>query len=179
MAENREEKRRDVRVTFRATARLRFSSGRLFEKCETSDISVSGVFVQGVSGVAAGESCEVEFRLVGCSSSLVLEMTGEAVRVTEGGVALQFLEVDQDSFCHLQNIVYFNYKEAGQLGAPVGELAGEVDDETLYLGLDAARPGKPLPDNYLGNGEGYGDDEGDDLDGEVIARGGYGPGQDD
>jgi hypothetical protein len=176
MAENQDEKRRDLRVTFRATARLRFSGARVYEKCETSDISVSGVFVQGVSGVVGGERCEVEFRLTGRSSTLVLEMAGEVVRVAETGVALQFLEVDQDSFCHLQNIVYFNYKEAGQLGGPFGEMAGEVEDETIYLGLDGARPNRPLPDNYLGNGDG---DDDDDLDREVIARVGYDPEQDD
>lgn len=177
MAENQQEKRRDLRVTFRATARLRFSGKRVFDKCETSDISVSGVFVQGVSGVAGGERCEVEFHLVGRSSALVLEMGGEVVRVAETGVALQFLEVDQDSFCHLQNIVYFNFKEAGQLGVPFGEMAGAVEDEALYLGLDGGRATKPLPDNYLADGGD--DDDGDDLDREVVSRAGYDPEEDD
>lgn len=177
MAANQEEKRRDLRVTFRATARLRFSGKRIFDKCETSDISVSGVFVQGVSGVVSGEKCEVEFHLIGRSSSLVLEMAGEVVRVAEGGVALQFLEVDQDSFCHLQNIVYFNYKEAGQMGGSFVEVASEVEDETIYLGLDGTRSNKPLSDAYLNDGDG--DDYGDDLDRDVIDRVGYDPEQDD
>jgi hypothetical protein len=178
MAYIQEEKRRDLRVTFRATARLRFPDARVFDKCETSDISVSGVFVQGVSGVAGGDRCEIEFRLVGRSSSLLLEMAGEVVRVAESGVALQFIEVDQDSFCHLQNIVYFNFKEAGQLGIPFGEHVPEVEDESIYLGLDGLRTGKPLPDNYLGNGDGD-DDFGDDLDQDLIPRSGYDSGQDD
>jgi len=172
MAENQQEKRRDVRVPFRATARLRFSGGRVFEQCETSDISVSGVFVHGVSGVAGGERCAVEFRLLGRSSSLVLEMAGEAVRVAAGGVALQFLEVDQDSFCHLQNIVYFNYKEAGQLDTPLGEKLSEVEDDTVYLGLDGLCRPNPLPDDDLGDGDGADDDYGEDLDREVVARSG-------
>lgn len=179
MAENQEEKRRDLRVTFRATARLSFPGGQVFEKCETSDISVGGVFVQGVSGVAGGERCEVEFRLTGRSSSLVLELVGEVVRVAESGVALQFLEVDQDSFCHLQNIVFFNYREAGQLGLPFGEQSFEVEDESLYLGLDELRNHKPLPDNYLGNGDLDVDDYGDDLDRDIISHAGDNPDQDD
>jgi hypothetical protein len=177
MAENQQEKRRDLRVVFRSTARLRFSGERVYEKCETSDISVSGVFVRGVSGVVGGESCEIEFRLIGHTSSLVLELAGEVVRVVDGGVALQFIEVDQDSFCHLQNIVYFNYKEAGQLGVPAGEMVSEVEDETVYLGLDGSRSNKPLPDNYLSCGDG--DEDGDDHDLDGIGRAGYGPGPDD
>lgn len=64
------------------------------------------------------------------------------------------------------------------MGAPVGEMASEVEDETIYLGLDGPRPNKPLPDNCLGNGEG-GDDYGDDLDRDVIAQTGYDPEEDD
>ena len=176
MAENQQDKRRDVRVTFRAMARLRFPDERIFEKCETSDISVSGVFVQGVTGVACGERCEVEFRLLGRSSSLLLEMAGEVVRVAEGGIGLQFLEVDQDSFCHLQNIVYFNYKETGQLSSPIGELTGEVADETVYFCLDEPRRSQPISDNYLSVCDG--DDDSDDLDQDVIAQSGYDPDQD-
>lgn len=178
MAENRQEKRRDLRVIFRSTVRLRFPGERVFDKCETSDISVGGVFVQGVSGVVSGERCEVEFHLTGRSSSLVLEMDGEVVRVAESGVALQFAEVDQDSFCHLQNIVYFNYKEAGQMGGPLGEMVGGVEDETIYLGLDGLRSVKAIPDNYLGDGDD--DDLGDDIvDRDVVAQAGYDPEQDD
>lgn len=179
MTENQQERRRDVRVTFRATVRLRFPDGREFAKCETADISVSGVFVKGVAGVAVGERCEVEFNLLGRSSSLLLEMAGEVVRVMNDGVALQFYEVDQDSFCHLQNIVFFNYKEAGGPDAAFAASATEVADETLYLGLDEPRRAKPLPDDYLGNGHGDGDDYGDDLDRDIVSRTGYDPSQDE
>lgn len=178
MSEIQAEKRRDPRVTFRATARLSFPGGQVFERCETSDISVGGVFVQGVSGVAGGERCEVEFHLTGRSSSLVMELAGEVVRVADSGVALQFIEVDQDSFCHLQNIVFFNYKEAGQLAIPFGEKAFEIEDESLYLGLDELNH-KPLPDSFLGNGDPDLDDYGDDLDRDIISHAGDDPDQDD
>ena len=168
-----QEKRRDLRVTFRTTARLRFSEGRDFDKCETSDISVGGVFVLGVDGVACGERCEVEFHLTGRTSSLTLELTGEVVRLGEGGVALQFLEVDQDSFYHLQNIVFFNYQEKGQPDeSAFAEILSVVDDEALYLGLGAGKSGKPLSDHYLASAE-RDDDYGDDLDGDIVSRTGH------
>ena len=84
--------------------------------------------------------------LTGRTSSLVLGMSGETVRVQENGVALQFFDIDEDSFYHLQNVVYFNYKSSGGVGEVVG--ADDVDDESLYLGLDKGRK-TPLPDNYL------------------------------
>jgi len=146
MTEKQDERRRDSRVAFRTFARLSYSGDRIFKECETQDISVSGVFVEGVSGVEQGEKCDVEFHLTGRTSSLVLEMAGETVRVQGEGVAVQFFDVDEDSFYHLQNVVYLNYKSSGGAGEITG--ADEVDDESLYLGLDEGEK-TPLPDNYL------------------------------
>lgn len=154
------ERRRDVRVTFRATARLNYSDNRSFAECETKDISVSGVFVAGVTGVAFGEKCDIEFHLCGRTSNLVLSMTGETVRVHEDGVALQFFDVDEDSFYHLQNIVYFNYKNSGQ-AAETLPATEEVDDSSLYYGIEEGGKKAPLPDDYLDEIDG---DESDDFD---------------
>ena len=176
MADKHQDRRQDVRVTFRTLARLQFSGGRLFKKRETDDISVSGVFVVGVKGVACGERCELEFQLLGRSSSLVLEMSAEVVRVEAGGVALQFFEVDQDSFLHLQNIVFFNYKQAGQLGGNYEVVAGEVEDQTIYLGLKTPRGGSL--DDESGDEDGGGEDGDDDLEVEVSARLNLGPDND-
>jgi hypothetical protein len=124
------ERRRDVRVTFQSRVKLVFGAG-VFDDCETRNISVSGVFVEGVSGVEKGDRCAVEFRLIGRTSTLVMDMSGEVVRVDPDGVALQFFDVDRDSFCHLKNIVYFNYKNPAELGDDYQ--ADDVDDTTVYL----------------------------------------------
>lgn len=168
MAEKNLDRRQDVRVTFRALARVQFSGGRIFKKCEIDDISVGGVFVVGVSGVTCGESCELEFQLIGRTSTLVLEISAEVVRTEGGGVALQFTKVDQDSFCHLQNIVFFNYKQAGQLGENFEEAAAVVEDELLYLGHDEPRR-KSLPDEAE-DGYGDGEEEDDNLEAEMSGR---------
>lgn len=150
-----QEKRRDLRVTFLATVKLSFSDGRTFDECEATDVSVGGVFVKGVSGVDYGEKCQVELHLSGRTSSLVLELAGEIVRTQAGGVALQFLEVDEDSFYHLQNIVYFNYKHSDVVGGgviPTGD--DDVGDASLYLVPDNSGKARPLPDNYLDENNG-------------------------
>jgi len=167
MAENQQERRQDLRVTFRAVVRLQFAGARNFDRCETGDISVSGVFVEGVTGVECGEKCEVEFKLIGRTSTLVLELSGEVVRVSDAGVALQFLQVDQDSFCHLQNIVYFNYKQAGELEVDSDAAIGAVDDESVYLGLETSRRKSLSIDS--GDELAEGDDDGE-LDTEVAER---------
>ncbi|MDT8335449.1 MAG: PilZ domain-containing protein [Desulfurivibrionaceae bacterium] len=149
MTEQQNDRRRDVRVVFRTTVRVIFPDGRAFADCETCDISVSGVFVNGVTGVAVGERCRVELQLTGNTSDLLLKMTGEIVRSQEEGVALEFAEVDEDSFYHLQNIVYFSYKHAGTEGR--GDFTADLDnieDETLYLDLNANGKSLSLAGDY-------------------------------
>jgi hypothetical protein len=153
------EKRRDIRVTFRTTAKLNFPDGRTFDECETSDVSVGGVFVKGVKDVDCGDKCQVQFRISGRTSSLVLELDGEIVRTQDVGVALQFFEVDEDSFYHLQNIVYFSYKYSDDAGGETLEGGDDIDDESLYLDLDASGKAAPLPDNYLDEVNGKDSDE--------------------
>lgn len=166
MAEKHQERRQDMRVTFRTLVRLQFPGGRIFSKRATNDISVSGLFVEDVTGVECGERCEVEFQLIGRTSTLVMELSAEVVRLGGNGVALQFFQVDQDSFCHLQNIVYFNFRQAGQLeeGGEIG--VGAVEDETVYLDLGLAGRKAVAPEDEFGIGE----DGDDDLEPEISER---------
>ena len=90
-------------------------------------------------------------------------MAGETVRVQGEGVGLQFFDVDEDSFYHLQNVVYFNYKNSGGVGEVA--IVDEVDDETLYLGIDEGKK-THLPDNYLddvADEDSYDADDDDDV----------------
>ena len=174
MINTKKNRRGDVRVTFRATAKLRFSGDRVFDDCETRNISVSGVLVDDVKGVERGEKCDVEFHLSGRTSTLVLEMSGEVVRADGSTIALQFFGVDQDSFCHLQNIVYFNYKHPGELGDGYDDLLESIDDESLYYGIDY---NYGLSDGLISSGnfddllsEDYDKEFGDEYDNEILEQ---------
>lgn len=159
MAEQDNDRRRDVRVVFQTTVMVIFPDGRTFADCTTSDISVSGVFVNGVTGAASGEKCRVELQLTGKTSNLLLKMAAEIVRSQDDGVALEFFEVDDDSFYHLQNIVYFGYKYAGGQGDFAAGL-DDIEDETLYYDLKSGKPAS-LPADYLDEGH---DDGLEDFD---------------
>ncbi len=100
-------RRKNTRVEFAATVDLDFS-GCNFTGCETSDLSLYGVFVSGVNNLKAGSECKLSLHLSGTSSDTVLRMKGEVVRVGGGGVGIKFLKIDLDSFYHLKNILYFN-----------------------------------------------------------------------
>lgn len=107
-------RRVNSRIPFQATVSLDFGH-RLHEECETSNLSLKGVLVAGVTGHSAGEKCDVALHLVGSTSDLSLKMKGEVVRADSDGVALHFLEIDLDSFYHLKNILYYNSEDPDQL----------------------------------------------------------------
>ena len=122
-----EERRENTRVNFHTTATLKFPDNS-FENCETRDLSVKGVFVLDVTDQEVGDECDVELFLSGGTSDLALRMRGEVVRSQDEGVAINFYEVDLDSFYHLKNIVYYNSENPDELEENYYE---DVPDEDL------------------------------------------------
>lgn len=101
----KQDRRRESRVPYRATAELVIGKKKVKEK-GTRDISVTGTFVEGITDMGKGTQCAINIFLVGDASELLLKMQGEVVRVEESGVALEFIDVSRDCFYHLKNISY-------------------------------------------------------------------------
>ncbi len=123
------EKRHNTRVPFHTTITVRFPD-KTFDRCETLDLSLKGVFVKGVTGPRTqGDMCELSLHLSGTSSDLSLNMKGEVVGVREDGVGLHFNEIDLDSFYHLKNILYYNSEDPDAL-------ENEFPDEAASPSID-------------------------------------------
>ncbi len=126
------ERRQSTRVAFTATATIRLK-GTTYTDCATENLSTKGVFINGVSvsPQQEGERCDVELRLSGASSDLVVRMQGRVVRSQPEGVAVQFEEIDLDSFYHLKNIVYYNSDDPdaeARILPAIDEEASEADE---------------------------------------------------
>lgn len=120
------ERRQSSRVPFKATISLRFADERHYHRCQTADLSLTGVSVPGVYGHQVGEKCDIELFLSGGSSDLRLEMQGEVIRAGDDGLALHFTAIDLDSFFHLKNIIAYNLGDPDQVEA---EFSRSVDHE--------------------------------------------------
>lgn len=111
---NKKERRRNARVKFGTTVNLQFSD-HLYEKFPISDLSVKGLFVQGISDRRQGEKCEISLQLSGGTSEVILTMKGAVIRVTPDGIGIHFEEITLDSFSHLKKIVYYNSADPDDL----------------------------------------------------------------
>ncbi len=99
------DRRRESRVPYRAMADISFGAKK-FKSHETRDISITGTYIEGLNGPKKGEQCAINLVLLGEASELLLKMKGEAVRVEDQGVAIEFMDVPRDCFYHLKNIAY-------------------------------------------------------------------------
>jgi hypothetical protein len=117
-----EEKRKNTRVFFHTTASVRFAED-FFDQRGIRDLSLKGVYVEGVFGHNPGERCDVALFLSGTSSEVKLSMTGEVIRADASGVGICFSEIDIDTFFHLKNIVYYNAADPDQLELGADETA--------------------------------------------------------
>ena len=109
-----QERRKNARVKFKTTVNLQFND-HLYEQCAISNLSVKGLFAQGITDRNQGEKCKINLQLTGSSSELILTMTGVIVRTTPEGIGIHFEEINFDSFYHLKNIVYYNSEDPDSL----------------------------------------------------------------
>ncbi len=99
------DRRRESRLPYRATVNVVFGTKKYTGK-ETRDISITGTYIEGITGPKRGDICDITLQLKGEASELYLNLKAEVVRTEEKGIALEFIDVTRDCFYHLKNIAY-------------------------------------------------------------------------
>ena len=117
------EKRRHKRVAFGAEAVVR--SGEVSISGRVSNLSMKGMLVETEESLPGDKLLEIEIVLSGSSSKLAIDVTGRVVRQTQEGLAIEFREMDLDSFMHLKNVVAYNSDNADAI------------EEEYYKSIDA------------------------------------------
>ncbi|MCL2789905.1 MAG: PilZ domain-containing protein [Desulfobulbus sp.] len=101
------EKRKDVRVIFTRTVKV-FSQGRLQGQFPARNLSLGGLFVEGVTNLSLGQDCHLELCETGHRSSLILKFRGIVRRATKDGIGISFTSMEDDSFMFLQTMVLYS-----------------------------------------------------------------------
>ena len=100
------ERRKFRRVPFEVTAAVQ--TGMVNISGVVHNLSMSGMFLATAKTVEGDNPLDISIMLSGASSMLSLRLKGRLVRQTEDGIAVEFQEMDLDSFIHLRNIVAQN-----------------------------------------------------------------------
>jgi hypothetical protein len=79
------------------------------------DLSVKGVYVQCPRQLPRNTRCDVTIVLSGAPEPMQVHVTGTVVYAEPGGMGIEFVEVDVDSFIHLRNLVLYNSVDTEQV----------------------------------------------------------------
>jgi len=79
------------------------------------DLSLKGLFVETDKKWGKGTELGISLSLAGSDDNLDLKMKGRVARLEEDGLAVDFFEIDLDSFTHLKNIIAYNAEDPGKI----------------------------------------------------------------
>ena len=80
----------------------------------TSDISLKGLYVLADNLPTRGSECVVTLNLTEDGGSHI-EVAGKIARINKDGFAVEFNEIDVDSYEHLKNLVMYNSTDADEV----------------------------------------------------------------
>ncbi len=116
------ENRNNERVPFRVRAVVKCKD-RIIEG-DVENLSTGGMLFKTGEDLSLDDPVTVKVFLYGESSQLALDMTGKVVRKGDVGTAIQFTELDLDSFIYLRNIVSHN--------SPDKNIIREFEDRRIF-----------------------------------------------
>ncbi|MFH1091513.1 MAG: PilZ domain-containing protein [Pseudomonadota bacterium] len=109
-----DDNRKRKRVNFRTRVHLK-DGDRQMTGLPSRDLSLKGLYIETGENLALDTEVEIYLELSGASPDLELHMKGRVVRQDPGGLAVDFVEVDLDSFSHLRNIVLYNSEDPAEV----------------------------------------------------------------
>jgi len=94
------------RVVFHVNAAIEYNGNTV--NGDVENLSTNGMFMNISEVIPIETPVEVSIYLSGSTSELSLKINGVVVRADAKGVAVNFKEIEFDSFLHLRNIIEFN-----------------------------------------------------------------------
>ncbi|CAK8715518.1 MAG: PilZ domain-containing protein [Candidatus Electrothrix sp. AW2] len=107
--------RQYTRVNFKRDVHLYFE-GKQYTHNTVNNLSLGGMYVQGVFEQKKGDICTVELSNPDEMLGIELRARCSVVRVNGDGVALSFLSMGHESFLFLQTILLYEADDPMQLG---------------------------------------------------------------
>lgn len=92
--------------------------------CHVDNVSLSGVMIAGGHGLPEGATCEVKLMLRGVQPPIPIATKGLILRVRPDRCAIEFREIDGNSYEHLRNLVLLNADDAEPIEEEFDESIG-------------------------------------------------------
>jgi len=124
MSETNHESREFTRVPIKVWVEVR-AGDTVIKTHETHDLSMVGIsFLHQGKILPVGTLCDISVFLEGADPPIHVDMKGKIGRTTDKDLCVKFLEVELESYEHLQNLVRYNSKDIDVIDKEIGEHAG-------------------------------------------------------
>ena len=125
MTEQKQPEREFTRVTTRFNIEVAIGE-RTIRSGQTRDLSMKGVYVVCDEELPAGAECRIAIRLSESDEGPVITARGEVIRADAepSGFAVEFSEVDLESYEHLRKMVMLNSSEPDKVEKEINEHLG-------------------------------------------------------
>ena len=107
------EKRNFDRIPFQTKAIVRSKDTTVIGIVE--NLSLDGIFLKTPEKLNLNRIVKIELLFTGTSSQLSILLDGKIMRHENIGMAIQFKDVDMDTFFHLKNLIAYNTNQVGKL----------------------------------------------------------------
>ena len=107
------EKRNFDRIPFQTKAIVRSKDTTVIGIVE--NLSLDGIFLKTPEKLNLNRIVKIELLFTGTSSQLSILLDGKIMRHENVGMAIQFKDIDMDTFFHLKNLISYNTNQIGTL----------------------------------------------------------------
>jgi hypothetical protein len=104
LSEYKDEKRKVERIHFETKVVLKSDSSEVVAETTSANISANGIYIKSDQKIPVGSTCFLELSLRGISSQLLMNIKGHVVRHDDNGMGIEFIDLEMDSYFHLNNI---------------------------------------------------------------------------
>jgi hypothetical protein len=104
------EKRRHFRIHFNRQVQLNFST-EVYDECQVNNISLGGMFVNGIFPHKVDDQCEVSITQTSKTTNFTFKALATIVRQVDDGIALKFMSMSFESLMLLELILQYEPRE--------------------------------------------------------------------
>jgi hypothetical protein len=104
------DRRSFTRIPFRTAVRID-AGGKIIRADGEFDISMGGIRVPYAGSLPDGTRCRITVVLQEAPAEVAIRAAGRITRTDEANLAVEFTELDPDSYSHLRKLILSNIKD--------------------------------------------------------------------
>lgn len=106
-----EERRQGERVQFTSRIHITTEDDTIGAEADSRDISLRGIYLVPKKKIPLGTFCTLQISVTAESSAMTVTIHGKVCRHDDKGMGIAFLDLAEDSFVHIKNLIALHTAE--------------------------------------------------------------------